>query len=93
MLFAVALGAAVADYFLIEPNRNKKQFCLAIDEYFSEAKDGLYKNAGGNIHFGIIAGKTLNKGELNLKLGMITTEQLNLVLVSYYAQIGYRISF
>lgn len=39
MLFAVALGAAVADYFLIEPNRNKKKFCLAIDEYFSEAKE------------------------------------------------------
>lgn len=39
MLFAVALGVAVADYFLIEPNRNKKQFCLAIDEYFSEAKE------------------------------------------------------
>ncbi|NVP03094.1 hypothetical protein HWA77_23070 [Photobacterium damselae subsp. damselae] len=39
MLFALALGSAVADYFLIEPNRNKKKFFLAIDEYFSEAKE------------------------------------------------------
>lgn len=61
--------------------------------YYSEAKDGWYKNTGGNFHFGFIAGKTLKKGELNIKLGMITTEQLKLVLVSYYAQIGYKISF
>ncbi|MDF4801799.1 hypothetical protein P3592_13375 [Vibrio parahaemolyticus] len=39
MLFAVAFGSAIADYFIIEPNRNKKQFFLAIDEYFSEAKE------------------------------------------------------
>ncbi|WP_283709189.1 hypothetical protein [Pseudoalteromonas prydzensis] len=39
MLFAIAFGAAIADYFLIEPNRNKKQFFLAIDKYFSEAKE------------------------------------------------------
>ncbi|KAB1184211.1 hypothetical protein [Photobacterium damselae] len=39
MLFALAFGAAIADYFFIKPNRNKKQFFLAIDEYFSEAKE------------------------------------------------------
>ena len=38
ILFAAAFGAAMADYFFIEPNRNKKQFFLAIDKYLSEAK-------------------------------------------------------
>ncbi|MGL1206732.1 hypothetical protein ACSTK6_13345 [Vibrio parahaemolyticus] len=42
MLFAIAFGAAIADYFLIEPNRNKKQFFLAIDKYFSEAKEQYF---------------------------------------------------
>ena len=38
ILFAAAFGAAMADYFFIEPKRNKKQFFLAIDKYLSEAK-------------------------------------------------------
>lgn len=42
MLFAIAFGAAIADYFLIEPNRNKKQFFSAIDKYFSEAKEQYF---------------------------------------------------
>lgn len=58
--------------------------------YYAEAKDGWYKNSGGNIHFGIITGKTINKGELNLKFGLQTTENLNQVLVPYYVQIGYK---
>ena len=38
ILFAAAFGAAMADYFFIEPNRNKKQFFLAIEKYLSEVK-------------------------------------------------------
>jgi hypothetical protein len=38
ILFTAAFGAAMGDYFFIEPNRNKKQFFLAIDKYLSEAK-------------------------------------------------------
>ncbi len=80
----------VYDKFLLS---NIKNSDLYKKVYYSEAKDGWYKNSGGNFHFGILSGKTIGKNELNLKFGMITTEQLNLVLVSYYAQIGYRISF
>jgi hypothetical protein len=78
------------DKFLFSHIKNSKHYK---EVYYSEAKDGWYKNTGGNFHFGLIAGKSLKKGELNIKLGMITTEQLNLVLVSYYAQVGYRIYF
>lgn len=37
VLFATTFGSAMADYLFIEPNKNKKQFFLAIDKYFSEA--------------------------------------------------------
>ena len=38
-------------------------------------------------------GKTIKKGELNLKFGFQTTEKFNQVLVPYYGQIGYKYWF
>ncbi len=61
--------------------------------YYSEAKDGWYYNAGGNLFFGLIAGKSINHNELNLKLGYVVTEKLNTLLVPYYAEIAYKLKF
>jgi len=62
--------------------------------YFSEAKDGWYKNSGGNFHFGVIGGKTFtNNNELNFKIGIISTEKFNTPLVPYYAVVGYKFVF
>lgn len=38
MLFAAAIGSAILDYFVIEPNKNKKRFSRVLDQYFAEAQ-------------------------------------------------------
>lgn len=64
------------------------------EAYYSEALDGWYKNSGGNLHFGLIGGKTFsNNNEINLRVGIITTEKFNTTLVPYYALIGYKFIF
>jgi len=60
------------------------------ETYFLQAKDAWYKNSGGNFHFGIMGGKTIKNSELNLRIGIITTENFNSILVPYYALIGYK---
>jgi hypothetical protein len=61
--------------------------------YFSEANDGWYSGAGGNLFFGFIAGKSINHNELNLKAGYIATEKFQTLLVPYYAEIAFKINF
>ena len=37
-LFAAAIGAAMMDYLVIEPQKSKKRFSSAVDKYLNEAK-------------------------------------------------------
>lgn len=41
VLIAAAFGAAMVNYFALEPNKNKKNLLQAIDKYFSEAQQQL----------------------------------------------------
>lgn len=38
VLLVASIGAALADYFAVSPNRSKKQMVSAIDAYFEQAK-------------------------------------------------------
>ncbi|WP_210511542.1 hypothetical protein [Pantoea ananatis] len=39
VLFAVAIGSSIADYFVIEPTKSKKRFSFAIENYLNEARE------------------------------------------------------
>ncbi|MEH3413299.1 hypothetical protein [Phytobacter diazotrophicus] len=41
-LFAAAIGAAMMDYLVIEPQKSKKRFSSAVDKYLSEAKEQYF---------------------------------------------------
>lgn len=41
VLIAAAFGAAMVNYFALEPNKNKKNLLQEIDKYFSEAQQQL----------------------------------------------------
>ena len=38
VLLVASIGAALADYFAVSPNRSKKQMVSAIDAYLEQAK-------------------------------------------------------
>ncbi|CEP34092.1 MULTISPECIES: hypothetical protein [unclassified Halomonas] len=42
LLFAAAFGAAMTNYLIVEPNRNKKNLYLAIEKYLSEAQQQIH---------------------------------------------------
>ena len=80
----------IYDKFLVSHIRNSEVYK---EVYYEDAKDGWYKNPGGNFHLGVTAGKSLKKGELNLRAGGVFSEKGRMPNVPYYAVIAYKLYF
>ncbi|MGB1004520.1 MAG: hypothetical protein ACPGVC_09830 [Salibacteraceae bacterium] len=78
------------DKFLVSHIQNSAYYKKA---YYSAAKDGWFNHSGGNLRIGLSAGKTLKKGELNLRLGGIFSERGRMPNVPYYGTVGYKFWF
>lgn len=63
------------------------------DQYYPDAKDGWYLDAGGTLHFGLGAGLTLGRAELEGRFGFLRTEDFNDVTPPVYARLGLGFGF
>ena len=56
--------------------------------FYADAKDGWYLDAGGTLRHGIAAGLTVGRVELMTRMGWLKTEDYNRVMTPGYASIG-----
>ncbi len=61
--------------------------------YYPDAKDGWYLDAGGTFHFGLVAGLTLGRAELHGRCGFLRTEDFNDMNPPLYANVGLGFAF
>jgi hypothetical protein len=62
-------------------------------QYYPDAKDGWYLDAGGTYHTGVRAGLTLGKAELIGRAGWMKTEKFNDVTPPLYGSVGLGFGF
>ena len=58
------------------------------ENFYPEAKDGWYLNAGGTFHYGVTGGVAIGRTEVALRAGWRQTEDFNDVLPPVYASLG-----
>jgi hypothetical protein len=63
------------------------------DNFYPDAKDGWYLDAGGTFHYGAIAGIAFGKAELVGRAGFLRTEEFNDLTPPMYASIGLGFGF
>jgi len=56
--------------------------------FYPDAKDGWYLNAGGTYHYGVAAGVAIGRTELALRAGRLRTEDFNDLQPPMYASLG-----
>ena len=61
--------------------------------FYADAKDGWYRDAGGTVHYGLVAGLTVGRAELLVRYGALRTEALNELTPPMYASIGLGLAF
>ena len=57
-------------------------------QFYADAKDGWYLDAGGTYHYGLSGGATIHGAELMMRLGMLKTERYNQVMPPLYLSVG-----
>ena len=63
------------------------------ENYYADAKDGWYIDAGGTWHFGVMGGVTLGLAELVARGGWHRTERYNALATPAYASVGIGFGF
>jgi hypothetical protein len=63
------------------------------DNYYADAKDGWYLNAGGTYHYGLVTGVAVGAMELALRAGWQRTEDFKALLTPFYGSLGIGFSF
>jgi hypothetical protein len=58
------------------------------ENFYPEAKDGWYLNAGGTFHYGFAGGVAIGRTELAVRAGWRQTEDFNDLLPPIYASLG-----
>ena len=58
------------------------------DNYYPDARDGWYVDAGGTYHYGVAGGLTLGRAELVGRTGWHRTERWNEMATPAYASVG-----
>jgi hypothetical protein len=61
--------------------------------FYTDAKDGWYLDAGGTFHYGATAGVAIGRAELNGRFGWQKTEDFNDLMPPMYASVGIGIGF
>jgi hypothetical protein len=67
----------------------------AYKDNYAAAVDGWYEpDAGGNVYFGLVAGRTLGRNDITLRAGRMLTEQFKAMhLLPFYFELGYNLKF
>lgn len=63
------------------------------DNFYSDAKDGWYLDAGGTYHYGVVTGVAIGRTELGLRAGWQRTEDFHDMLPPMYASLGIGLGF
>jgi len=63
------------------------------ENFYPDAKDGWYLNAGGTYHYGVSGGVAIGRTELTLRAGWQRTEDFNDLLPPVYASLGVGFGF
>jgi hypothetical protein len=63
------------------------------DNFYADAKDGWYLNAGGTFHYGLVSGITIGNAELVAQAGFLRTEKFNDLTPPMYASMGLGFDF
>lgn len=63
------------------------------DNYYSDAKDGWYLDAGGTYHYGLLSGIAIGRTELVGRAGFLRTEDFNSLTPPMYASLGLGFAF
>jgi len=58
------------------------------DNFYPEAKDGWYLDAGGTFHYGLTGGIALGRAEIFARLGWRRTERFNDLIPPVYGNLG-----
>ena len=61
--------------------------------YYPDAKDGWYLNAGGTFHYGLTGGMSFGQTELALRVGQRQTEDFNQLSPPLYVGLGVGVRF
>lgn len=61
--------------------------------FFADAKDGWYLDAGGTLHYGVAGGVTVRNAELMLRLGLQRTERYKQLTPPIYGSVGLGVGF
>lgn len=56
--------------------------------WYADAKDGWYLDAGGTYHYGLAGGVTVRRAEAMVRLGFLKTERYNQMQPPVYASVG-----
>lgn len=63
------------------------------DNYYPDAKDGWYLDAGGTYHYGVTGGFAVRRTEIMMRGGWHTTERFNRTATPFYASLGVGFGF
>ena len=63
------------------------------DNYYPDAKDGWYLDAGGTYHYGVTSGLTIGRTELVGRFGWQRTERFNKLMSPIYGGVGIGFGF
>jgi hypothetical protein len=63
------------------------------ENFYPDAKDGWYLDAGGTYHYGVVTGVAIGRAELGLRAGWLRTEDFNDMVPPMYAGLGVGIGF
>jgi hypothetical protein len=61
--------------------------------FYPDAKDGWYLDAGGTFHYGVAAGFALGRAEVVGRFGLLRTEKFNELMPPLYASVGVGFGF
>jgi hypothetical protein len=56
--------------------------------FYADAKDGWYLDAGGTYRYGLVGGVTVRRAEVMTRLGFLKTERYNKLMPPAYASVG-----
>lgn len=63
------------------------------DNFYEDAKDGWYLDAGGTFHYGMAGGVTIGRTELLGRAGFRRTEDFNAITPPFYGSLGLGFGF
>ncbi len=61
--------------------------------FYRDAKDGWYLDAGGTYHYGVVGGVAIGRTEIGLRAGWLRTEDFNDMVPPMYASLGVGVGF